>query len=143
MQFKNLAQSRKARKARNAASYPLPGRGRLELWQSIASEARAKGLTVKVSRLIENHATAEQKTNGYDLADYLILQQAEIHAHNWRTDNYNFKLDKILKDESLLAVFNSILDEQKAIAIYNGLTEAEAEKQCTQEEFLRFAVRSV
>jgi hypothetical protein len=114
-----------------------------ELWQSIALDAQRQGLTVKVSSLIENHATDEQRTNGYDLADYLIEQQGERHAHSWRADNYNFKLDKILNGESLLAVFNSILEEQKAIAIYNGSSEVEAEKLCTQADYLRFAVRSV
>jgi hypothetical protein len=114
-----------------------------ELWQEIALDAKRQGLTVKVSNLIENHATAEQKANGYDLADYLINEQVERLTHNWRVDNYNYKLDKILNDESLFAVFNSILDEQKAIAVYNGATEAEAERLCAQVDFVRFAVRSV
>jgi hypothetical protein len=114
-----------------------------ELWQSIAREAQRQGLSVKTSSLIENFATDEQKANGYDLADYLINEQTERHAHNWRADNCNYKIEKVLNDESLFAVFNSILDEQKAIAIYNGLSELEAEKQCTQADFMRFAVRSV
>jgi hypothetical protein len=114
-----------------------------DLWQGIASEARTQGLNVKASALIQNHATDEQKANGYDLADYLINQQTEINAHNERADIYNFKLEKVLNDKSLLAVFNSILDEEKAIAIYNGSSEAEAEKLCTQADYLRFAVRSV
>jgi hypothetical protein len=112
-------------------------------WQAVATDAQRQGLNVKTSDLIEKHATSEQKANGYDLADYLINQQTEINAHNERADIYNFKLEKVLNDKSLLAVFNSILDEQKAVAVYNGLTEAEAEKQCTQADYLRFAVRSV
>jgi hypothetical protein len=114
-----------------------------ELWQGIAADAQRQGLTIKVSNLIETHATGDQKANGYDLADYLINQQTEINAHNERADIYNFKLEKVLNDKSLLAVFNLILDEQKAIAIYNGSSEAEAEKLCTQADYLRFAVWSV
>jgi hypothetical protein len=112
-------------------------------WKAVATDAQRQSVHVKASALIENFATSEQKQNQYDLADYLIEQQTEIHAHNWRADNYNYKLDKILNDESLFAVFNSILDEQKAIAIYNGATEAEAERLCTQADYVRFAVRSV
>jgi len=112
-------------------------------WQAVATDAQRQGLNVKASSLIENFATSEQKQNQYDLADYLINQQAEILAYNERADIYNYKLEKVLNDNSLFAVFNSILDEQKAIAIYNGLSEAEAEKLCTQADYLRFAVRSV
>ncbi|MGI8410217.1 MAG: hypothetical protein ACR2M8_10110, partial [Pyrinomonadaceae bacterium] len=51
----------------------LPGRGRgYHEWQSIASEARLQGLTVRVSDLIEKRATDAEKLNGYDRADYLI-----------------------------------------------------------------------
>jgi len=112
-------------------------------WQEIALEAKRQGLTVKVSNLIEAHATNEQRTNGYDLADYLIRQQGEILAENERADIYNYKLEKVLNDKTLFAVFNSILDEQKAIAVYNGSSEVEAEKLCTQADYLRFAVWSV
>jgi hypothetical protein len=113
------------------------------LWQEIATDAQRQGLNVKASRLIENFATDEQKANGYDLADYLIGEQNEILAHNERADIYNYKLEKVLNDKSLFAVFNSILDEQTAIAIYNGSSEEEAERLCTQADYVRFAVRSV
>ena len=112
-------------------------------WQEIALEAKRQGLTVKVSNLIETHATNEQRTNGYDLADYLIRQQVEILAENERADIYNYKLEKVLNDKTLLAVFNSILDEQKAIAIYNGEAETEAERICTQPGNVRSAALSV
>lgn len=114
-----------------------------ELWQSIATDAQRQGSTIKVSNLIESHATDEQKAKGYDLADYLINQQKEINELNEVYDAYNSKVELILNDESLLADFNSILDEQKAIAIYNGLTEAAAERICTQPENVRSVALSV
>ncbi len=112
-------------------------------WQAVAADAQRQGLNVKASSLIENFATDAQKQNQYDLADYLIEQQTEILADNERADIYNYKLEKVLNDETLFAVFNSILDEQKAIAVYNGSREEEAERLCTQADYVRFAVRSV
>ncbi len=114
-----------------------------ELWQTIATDARRLGLDVKVSSLIENHATDEQKANGYDLADYLINQQREINELNEVYDAYNSKVDLVLNDESLFDGFNLFLDEQLAIAIYNGESEAEAERIYTQPENLRSVVMSI
>jgi predicted RNA-binding Zn-ribbon protein involved in translation (DUF1610 family) len=114
------------------------------LWQGIASEAQRQGSIIKVSNLIESHATIEQKANGYDLADYLISQQAEINAHNERADIYNFKLEKVLNDESLLTDFETILDERKSILVIDGgLSETEAERICRQPENLRSVALSV
>ncbi len=114
-----------------------------ELWTGIATDARRLGSTVKVSSLIENHATDEQKANGYDLADYLINQQDEINEFNGFTDSYNCKVEMILKCKQLFTDFETILDEQKAIAVYNGLSELEAETVCTQPENLRSVALSV
>ncbi len=115
-----------------------------ELWQSIALDAQRQGSTIKVSNLIESHATDEQKANGYDLADYLINQQAEINQHNNYVDSYNAKLDCVLSDENLFQDFETILDEQTAVAVVGGeLSEAEAERICTQPENLRSMVLSV
>ncbi len=112
-------------------------------WQAVATDAQRQGLNVKASSLIENFATDEQKQNQYDLADYLIEQQIKIHAENERADIYNHKLEKVLNDESLLADFETILDEQKAIAIYNGLSEAEAEQLFAQPGNVRAVALSV
>jgi hypothetical protein len=112
-------------------------------WQGVAADAQRQGSTVNVSNLIENHATDEQKTNGYDLADYLINQQVEINQTNNFIDRYNAKLEMVLNDESLLTDFETILDEQDAIAIYNGLSEAEAEQLFAQPENIRAVVLSV
>jgi hypothetical protein len=46
-----------------------------EKWQIVASHARARGLNVLVSDLIENRATDAEKAQGYDLADYIIREQ--------------------------------------------------------------------
>jgi hypothetical protein len=112
-------------------------------WQAVAREAQRQGSTIKVSNLIENHATDEQKTNGYDLADYLINQQSEINELNEVYDAYNSKVDLVLNDETLFNGFKLFLEEQKAIAIYNGESEAEAERICTQPENLRSVVMSI
>jgi hypothetical protein len=105
-------------------------------WKAVATDAQRQGSTIKVSNLIESHATSEQKANGYDLADYLINQQKEINQTN-------SKLEAVLNDESLFADFNLILDEQKAIAVYNGLSEAEAERICGQPGNVRSVALSV
>jgi hypothetical protein len=109
-------------------------------WQTVATDAARQGVNVKTSRLIENFATDEQKTNQYDLADFLIAQQNEINEFNELTNAYNSKLETIRLCEQLFADFETILDEQKAIAIYNGLSELEAERICTQPENVRSVV---
>jgi hypothetical protein len=114
-----------------------------ELWQSIALDAQRQGAAVKVSNLIETFATDEHKANGYDLADYLINQQREINELNEVYDAYNSKVEKILNDESLWSGFNLFLDEQKAIAVYNGSSEEEAERLCTQPQNVRSVALSV
>ena len=109
-------------------------------WTETAQEARARGVKVKVSSLIENHATDEQKQNGYDLADYLVNQQREINEFNNYADEYNARLETVLNDESLREEFNSILDEQKAVMIDSGLSETEADKLLSDPAIIRRAV---
>ena len=114
------------------------------LWQQIAQDAKRQGLTVKVSSLIENHATGEQKANGYDLADLLINQQREINQINSYVDSYNTKLETILNDETLNQDFETILNEQKAVLVIDGkLSELEAERLITSIENLRNIVLSL
>jgi hypothetical protein len=111
--------------------------------QKNPASARTQGLTVKVSSLIETHATDEQRANGFDLADFLINEQTEINQFNNFVDRYNAKLEMVLNDESLLTDFETILDERKAIAIYNGESETEAERICRQPENLRSVALSL
>jgi hypothetical protein len=99
---------------------------------------------VKVSALIENFATCEQRRNQYDLADYLIEQQQEINQSNEFIDDYNTKLGAVLSEQSLFAELETILDEQKAILMDSGnLSEDEAEGQITRKENLRNIVLSL
>jgi hypothetical protein len=70
-----------------------------DLWQKVAAEARIKNLNVVVSDLLETHATDQEKADGFDLADYLINQQAEINELNEITDSYNAKLEMVLNDD--------------------------------------------
>lgn len=46
-------------------------------WSAIASEARANGANVVVSDLLETELTPGQKADGYDLADYFLMPEAE------------------------------------------------------------------
>ncbi len=109
-----------------------------ELWQTIATNSTRQGSTVKVSNLIESHATAEQKASGYDLADYLINQQTEINRSNALIDRFN------ANDEAMLKDVNIILNEQKAVLLsYGDLSEIEAERICTQPESLRSVALSI
>lgn len=108
------------------------------LWQKIALEARLQGSTVKVSSLVENHATIEQKANGYDLADYLINQQIEINRANEYIDSYNAKLDNVLSNENLFNDFQTIVEERISIFEIDGnLSRIEAEKVATMPENIR------
>jgi hypothetical protein len=114
------------------------------LWQRIATDAQRQGLTVKISTLIEDHATEEQRQNGFDLADYLIEQQREINQSNDFVEHYNAKLKTVLKDEKLIRDFETILDEQKAVAVINGeISEAECEALCTKPSNVRRVVLSL
>jgi hypothetical protein len=113
-------------------------------WKAVATDAQRQGVNVKVSSLIENHATDEQKTDGYDLADFLINQQTEINQYNSFVDNYNVKLETVLSNESLKRDFEMILEEQKSVLIINGgLSETEAERICTQPDNVRAVALSV
>ena len=114
------------------------------LWQEKAKVAQRLGSTIKVSSLIENHATDEQKANGYDLADYLINQQTEINKTNDYVDRYNAKLEIVLNDEKLKQNFETILNEQKVTALNDGkLSEEEAELRITDAENIRKVILSL
>lgn len=115
-----------------------------EAWQKVAQDARAQGISIKASNLIENHATPEQKASGYDLADYLIGQQQAINTQNNLIDAENEKLELVKADPELNYQFNEILDERKAILMEcEKLPEEEAERICTQPENIRHAIGSM
>lgn len=110
-----------------------------QVWQETARAGQLLyGLNVKVSSLIENHATDEQKANGYDLADYLIQQQNEINEFNIYADRYNLALSQVLNNEELRKELDVVIDEQKSILIVDGgLSETEAESRVCDEANLR------
>jgi len=116
-----------------------------DLWQQIAFDARREGLKVKVSNVIEKLAINAAKTNGADLADYLITRQIAINRFNIFADSYNIKLDEISgSDTELLADFVTILEEQKSILIIEGgMDESKAECQIMNVENLRKIVLSL
>lgn len=97
-------------------------------WHKMARKAQMQGLNIKVSSVIENQATGEEKAQGCDLADYLINQQKTINCFNSFADDYNLALDRILGSDLLMQEFEIILEEQKSIAIANSdLSEDEAD----------------
>lgn len=121
-----------------------PDADAFKLWTDKAKEARSNGLTVKVSSLIEKHATAKQKADGYDLADYLIAEQQAVNYLNDFTDEYNAKLETVLNDKTLRKQFDLVLNEQKAVMIYDGgLSDIEAEFLITRPANLRRVVMMV
>ncbi len=73
--------------------YPDANPAAFDRWSGIAADAQRQDLNVKVSTLIENRATDEEKANGYDLADYLINESLVINKHNEFVDSHNAKLE--------------------------------------------------
>lgn len=114
------------------------------LWQEKATVAQRLGSTIKVSSLIENNATDEQKANGYDLADYLINQQTKINKTNDYIDRYNAKLEMVLNNKKLKQDFETILNEQKVAVLNDGkLSEEEVESSITNVENIRRIILSL
>jgi hypothetical protein len=54
-----------------------PDLGAFDKWNEIANSLNAIGLNIKVSTLLEQHATPSEKKKGYDILDYAI-------ANNWK-----------------------------------------------------------
>ncbi len=78
---------------RQVILYPDANRAAFDRWSGIAADAQREGVNVKVSTLIENRATDEEKANGYDLADYLINESLVINKHNEFVDSHNAGLE--------------------------------------------------
>jgi len=96
-----------------------------EKWQETASEARKAGYAVKVSNLIDKRARAEEKSNGADLADYLIREQRKRN------------------DPAIRESFLDLIEERLAImTIDGGLTDAQAEAEILESGFYADAIRN-
>lgn len=59
-----------------------PDADAFERWKQIAADAARTGITVRISRLIDNKATKEEKEMGFDLADYLIDEVQKMNEYN-------------------------------------------------------------
>lgn len=140
----NLKADKLKRLGRNRRIILYPDADGFALWQEIALQACFNGQTVKVSNLIELRGTNAEKTEGFDLADYLINEQKSINQYNSFVDSYNAKLESILADEKLNNQLYSILDEQKSILITGDkFSETEAEKQVMKFDNLRQIVMRI
>ncbi len=100
----------------------FPDADAFDLWEREAADARAMRMDVTTSRIIEDAATAKEKKQGFDLADYLI--RGEVAARKWNAfaDAYNEKVNAVLEDSDLFDYFNEMLDER--IAFMDSEAEA-------------------
>jgi predicted RNA-binding Zn-ribbon protein involved in translation (DUF1610 family) len=64
----------------------FPDGDTFEEWSKLAQRARANGLDVHVSDLLETELTEEQKRAGYDLADYFLATQSSFDEAWQATD---------------------------------------------------------
>ncbi len=132
-------------KDRQIVLFPDANKTAFDRWQNVALQARTKGLSVKVSNLVEKRGSDAEKANGDDLADYLIDEQIDrLEKQNAFANLYNAKLEKVLSDKKLLTDAETILDEQLAVLIVGGkLSEPEAENRIMNFDNLREIVLSV
>jgi hypothetical protein len=132
-----LKADRLTRLGRDRTIILYPDADGFDKWQETASDARKSGLTVKVSNLIEGHATDAEKAKQADLADYLIGLQIEI-------DRINARIEGAKANPKLLADIDTICEERKSILIYDGqLTDEEAEAYVSSSDFLRDVIQSI
>lgn len=104
----------------------FPDADGFDKWREIASDASKRGLTVNASDLIEIRATNAENAKGFDLADYLIREQAR------RNDPANRE------------AFRDLIEERLAImTIDNGLSEEQAEGEIIASRFYAEAIRAI
>lgn len=122
----NLNADKLERLGRDRKIILYPDADGFEKWQSIASDASKRGLTVKVSDLIERQATDAEKANGSDLADFLIREQGKRN------------------DPARREAFRDLIEERLAImTIDGGLTEDLAEAEIIASGFYAKAISDV
>jgi hypothetical protein len=73
----HLSVAKLARYARQRIVLFPDGDG-FDQWSQIAGKARAQGVDVLVSDLLETELTAAQKAGGWDLADYLLESEEAV-----------------------------------------------------------------
>jgi hypothetical protein len=103
----------------NRQIFLYPDADGFDQWKTVATDARKLDLDVKVSSLIEKRASAAQKAEGFDLADYLIQQQRGRNEYNKYVDAHNLRV--YVPDEQ------DLLDarlEREAILEYENMASA-------------------
>ena len=70
----------KLARLRNQQIILFPDSDGYRQWFELASEARTKGLDIKVSDLLESTLTEAEKAEGIDLADYLLRENLPIDS---------------------------------------------------------------
>jgi hypothetical protein len=141
---KNNLQIEKLKRLGRRTIILYPDADAFESWQKIAAEAKDLGISIKVSSLIETIATDTDKTNGSDLADYLVEQQRQKIKPKTKTYTPEQLLDKIFNDEKLCAEFEILFEERMAInEIMFEVTADEAERFATEPESLQRLIESV
>ncbi|MGI8542823.1 MAG: DUF6371 domain-containing protein [Aridibacter sp.] len=136
--------SRIKRLGRDRKIILYPDADGFDVWNKAAQIARTNGFDVTISKLINTNASDTERTNGFDLADYLISEQTEINDQNKIITSINEKLSIVENDAELYEQFNIILDEQKSILIIDGgRSEMEAEKIISEPQNVRSIVMSL
>jgi hypothetical protein len=111
-----------ARLGRDREILIYPDADGFEKWNSVALEASKRGLSVRLSDLIEKRAADDQKANGYDLADCLIAEQQRRN------------------DPAIRAAFAEMIEERLAIMTIDGaMSESDAENQLETSGFVQYA----
>ena len=102
-------------------------------WTAKAETARRElDLQIEVSDFIEFAASEDEKRNGYDLADYLLITKRR------ELEQTNARINQVMQSSELFAELMTILDERAAVLeIDNGLSEEEAEAIVTEKNALR------
>jgi hypothetical protein len=65
------------------------------IWKEKTVELNRRGIEAKISTVLQDLATPEEKEKGFDLADYLIREQQRINDYNAFVRDYNARLDHI------------------------------------------------
>ncbi len=101
-------------------------------WSEKAKSLRSIVPSLQVSDYLERILNEEQKKNGYDIADFLIEKRIQQVIER---DYLIEKMDAIKADETLYNRFVEIIEERKAVMMFDGkLSEVEAEKNVTLPE---------
>lgn len=97
-----------------------------EQWSAIEREANRLGCNVRVSNLLEQFATADERAKQVDLADYLIAEQRKRN------------------DPERRRVFKEMIEERLAIMTTDGgLSEEDAETAIVESGFWHAAISAV